>query len=175
MFNPLTVFCSMKPLGIRNNNPLNIRFSPMNVWKGQTGCNKGFCTFDTMEHGYRAALVLLLNYVKRGYDTISEIVSRWAPESENNTQAYINRVMSHFNGYTDTCYRDLTPDTKLPSEDRDELLSYLVELAWIMSLIETGYISYTGRSEIAGQCADIWPPFVSELNDSLMSAYRNYF
>lgn len=77
------------PLGLRINNPLNIRFSIMNTWKGQIGFEKGFCKFDTLEHGFRAALVLLCNYHRKGYDSIEKIVTRWAPPSENNTKAYI--------------------------------------------------------------------------------------
>ena len=127
-------------LGYRNNNPLNIRFSPMNVWKGQTGCNKGFCVFDTKVFGYRAAFVLLHNYVKRGYDTVSEIISRWAPESENNTKNYIRVVVDHFNGYDDSGFKSLTANTKLPKDDLEALLPYLFELAWIMSLVECGFV-----------------------------------
>lgn len=112
----------------------------MNVWKGQTGCRKGFCVFDTKAHGYRAAFVLLYNYVRRGYDTVSEIISRWAPESENNTKNYIRVVIDHFNGYDDPEYKSLTADTQLPKDDLEALLPYLFELAWIMSLVECGLV-----------------------------------
>lgn len=168
-------FNVMKALAIRNNNPLNIRFSPLNVWKGQTGSNKGFVTFENMEYGYRAALVLLRSYVKRGYDTVTSIISRWAPESENNTSAYIRTVVAHFNGYTDTDYHNLTADTKLPKDDPDALFSYLIELAWIMSLVETGYLSKVQRDFIKGYTVDRWPSDVSSLYDALMEASRKYF
>lgn len=142
----------MKPRGIRNKNPLNIRYSPMNHWKGQIGSPSGFCEFDTMEHGYRAALVLLLNYVKRGYDTIGSIIGRWAPASENDTQAYINVVIEHFNGYADPCYKHLHWTDKLPSGSIKDLLPYLFELAWIMSLVECGAVrDKTLRDDV------LWP------------------
>ena len=79
-------------LAFRNLNPLNIRYSPMNKWKGQCGSYKGFCKFSSMELGFRAAIVLLCNYHRKGYDTISKIVSHWAPASENDTTAYIRFV-----------------------------------------------------------------------------------
>ena len=115
----------MRPLGIRNNNPLNIRFSPMNNWRGQIGCNHGFCEFDTMEHGFRAAIVLLHNYVKRGYDNVYEIISRWAPKSENNTKAYIRIVLAHFNGYDDPDFKSLTSTTQFPKDDLEVLLPFI--------------------------------------------------
>lgn len=77
------------PLGIRNNNPLNIRYSPLNNWKGQTGCNRGFCTFESQFYGFRAAWLLLHKYLKRGLCTIYQIVSTWAPASENDVDAYV--------------------------------------------------------------------------------------
>lgn len=75
-----------------NNNPLNIRYSPQNQWKGQTGQNKGFCTFKHESYGIRAAYKILCNYIKNGINTIKEIISRWAPSCENNTKEYINFV-----------------------------------------------------------------------------------
>ena len=78
-----------KTLGIANCNPLNIRYSPMNKWQGQTGCNRGFCTFSDLDHGFRAALVLLRNYVRRGLVTPRQIISNWAPSNENDIESYI--------------------------------------------------------------------------------------
>lgn len=88
-----------KTLGQKNRNPLNIRFSPRNKWTGSVGQNKGFVVFRSMDYGYRAALKLLSNYVKNGYNTISSVISRWAPESENDTDAYIKTVCSKLDFY----------------------------------------------------------------------------
>ena len=85
----------MPTLGQRLNNPLNVRFSPMNNWKGQTGEERGFCKFVHVDYGYRAALILLRNYVRKGYNDLKLIVSRWAPPSENDTLAYIRFLKSH--------------------------------------------------------------------------------
>lgn len=79
-------------LGCRNRNPLNIRWSAKNKWQGQTGQCKGFCVFSSTKFGYRAALMLLRNYVRSGCDSIQAIISRWAPESENNVDAYVKSV-----------------------------------------------------------------------------------
>lgn len=83
-------------LGIRNNNPFNIRYNKLNKWIGLTGQNKGFCTFSSMEFGLRAGIVLLKNYVqKKKLHTLEEIIGRFAPASENNTRSYISFVRSH--------------------------------------------------------------------------------
>ena len=154
------------PIGCSNNNPLNIRFSPMNQWKGQIGCRKGFCVFDTKVHGYRAALVLLHNYVKRGYDTVHEIISRWAPASENDTKNYIRVVVEHFNGYADPCYKSLTADTKLPKDNLEALLPYLFELAWIMSLVECGLVHKD--CDLRNILWDAWSTSTSEYYEKLV-------
>ena len=46
-----------------------------------------------MAHGYRAAMRLLQNYQRLyGLRTLRQIISRWAPPSENDTRGYINTV-----------------------------------------------------------------------------------
>ncbi len=81
-----------KAIGYRINNPLHIRYSTANNWKGQQGEQSGFCVFDTPENGLRAAMVNLKTYRKKGVITIGDIISRWAPPTENNTQSYIDFV-----------------------------------------------------------------------------------
>ena len=85
------------PRGIRNNNPLNIRFNVRNDWKGQLGSDRergGMCVFSSPVWGFRAAFLLLQNYqVKHGCRTIRDIITKWAPpEDHNDTEAYIRRV-----------------------------------------------------------------------------------
>lgn len=70
------------------NNPLNIR-SSKSKWMGQTGELKGFCVFENDAWGYRAATYLLMRYRMKGWDTVREIISHWAPPSENDTAGYI--------------------------------------------------------------------------------------
>ena len=85
----------MLPRGIRNNNPLNIRRSK-DQWKGMAEVqnDRSFCQFETLEYGWRAAFYLLTRtyYHKYRLYTIRDIISRWAPSSENDTSAYIANV-----------------------------------------------------------------------------------
>lgn len=85
-----TVKNILEPRGIRNNNPLNIRWSAVNNWNGQTGQDSGgFAIFDTPENGIRAAAKILDSYQRRGIKTLGKIVTTWAPPIENNVEAYI--------------------------------------------------------------------------------------
>ncbi|CAI1204265.1 Uncharacterised protein [Serratia entomophila] len=79
--------------GLRNNNPGNIEASSANPWEGQAGSDGRFAKFETPEHGIRALGKNLLSYQRQGYDTVSEIVNRWAPASDgNDTDAYIKAL-----------------------------------------------------------------------------------
>lgn len=81
------------PRGIRNNNPLNIRIG--NTWLGERNnpTDQAFEEFVSIEYGYRAAFCVLRRYIRRYHkNTITAIVSTWAPASENNTQRYIDFV-----------------------------------------------------------------------------------
>ena len=86
------------PRGIRNNNPLNIRLTATR-WVGMRAKqeDKGFCQFNSMAYGWRAAFMLLFSYYhKHGLKTVRDIISRWAPPSDgNDTEAYIKRVVDY--------------------------------------------------------------------------------
>ena len=79
--------------GIRNNNAGNIRHSS-DKWLGEVqGSDKAFKTFSTPVYGIRALAKLLLNYERKySLNTISGIISRWAPTNENDTTAYVKAV-----------------------------------------------------------------------------------
>ncbi|WP_340619325.1 structural protein [Xenorhabdus siamensis] len=87
--------------GIRNNNPGNIDHNPKNKWQGQLQhdpkIEKRFCRFESPEYGIRALMKLLCNYHKGGHNSVSKIINRYAPDSENNTTAYINSVAKALN------------------------------------------------------------------------------
>ena len=79
--------------GLRNNNPLNIRRTAIR-WIGarieQT--DKSFVQFTSMAYGYRAAWKILQSYYERFCQqgkpfTVRNIISRWAPPNENDTEA----------------------------------------------------------------------------------------
>jgi hypothetical protein len=67
-------------LGIRNNNPGNLRSG-----SGQIGTNGGFAVFRSAVDGLAAMRDNLIAYGRQGYDTIASIVNRWAPPSDNNS------------------------------------------------------------------------------------------
>lgn len=88
----------MAPRSRRNNNPGNLRIGQ--PWQGlmpreqmtpEQKAEKDFCVFIDAAHGFRALAMLLQTYqTKYGLDTPAKIITRFAPSSENNTQAYIN-------------------------------------------------------------------------------------
>ena len=85
--------------GIRNNNPLNIRHSA-DKWQGAriAQTDKAFVQFQSMAYGYRAAWKILDTYCfrfKRERKTynVRNIIGRWAPPTENDTDAYIRAVV----------------------------------------------------------------------------------
>jgi hypothetical protein len=133
----------MEPRGIRNNNPLNIRRSK-DKWQGQinpSGNGNGngnnsspkgdaeFVQFYTMEYGWRAAFVILCRtyYGKYGLKTIRDIVSRWAPAKENNTEAYIRHVSD---------YTGIAPNKVLGSPQEHPTQWLLIGYA--MAVVENG-------------------------------------
>lgn len=78
----------------RNNNPLNIRKSKDKfVGEEEVQKDPDFKQFKDNIHGYRAAFTILKTYRnKYGLKTIEEIINRWAPPSENDTEKYIKFV-----------------------------------------------------------------------------------
>lgn len=82
------------PLGIRNNNPLNLVYSKNNNWHGQLRGQKGrFCAFESMVWGFRAAAMTLKKYITSyNRKTIRQIINAWAPPSENDTRNYAKFV-----------------------------------------------------------------------------------
>jgi hypothetical protein len=72
--------------GLRNNNPGNLR-----SWSGAAN-EGGFAKFDTMQNGVNAMSKQLELYNSRGNNTLSGIISTYAPSNENNTAAYIAEV-----------------------------------------------------------------------------------
>lgn len=81
-----------QPRGIRNNNPGNLNFVGQAGATRETGPNGQFAVFETAEAGLRALADQLRRYGARGINSIRAIISKFAPPSENNTQAYIGSV-----------------------------------------------------------------------------------
>ncbi len=82
------------PRGVRNCNPGNIRRSAVR-YLGEIvpSGDPEFRQFRSMAWGFRALFVLLETYRRRyGLRSVAQIITRWAPPSENHTEAYIRRV-----------------------------------------------------------------------------------
>ncbi|MBQ3130112.1 MAG: hypothetical protein IJC23_04395 [Bacteroidaceae bacterium] len=89
---------TQQPRGIRNNNPLNIRHSA-DRWKGMRTkqTDPAFVQFTSMAMGYRAAWRVLNSYHRRFLReqrpfTPRNVIYRWAPPAENDSQAYLRTV-----------------------------------------------------------------------------------
>lgn len=88
-----------KTRGILNNNPGNIKRTT-DQWRGLVMPQRDpyFFQFAQPVWGIRAMARVLKNYSARyGLDTVREIVTRWAPPTENDTEAYIAAVTSRLN------------------------------------------------------------------------------
>ena len=79
--------------GERNNNPLNIILTHT-LWNGmvQEQTDSRFIIFIAPEYGYRAAARIIRKNYFAGRTTINAIITAWAPDVENDTQAYIADV-----------------------------------------------------------------------------------
>ena len=114
------------PRGIRNNNPLNIRIG--NTWLGErpNPTDNAFEEFVSIEYGYRAAFCILRRYIKRYHkNTITSIISTWAPANENNTRRYIDFVADKM---------QITPSDIIDYGDKVQML----RLVAAMQLMECG-------------------------------------
>lgn len=90
--------------GLRNNNPGNIERTG-DVWQGMAPVQSDsrFVTFDDMVYGVRAAAVIFRNYARRyGLRSVRELISRWAPPVENDTEAYVRSVAQRVGVDADT-------------------------------------------------------------------------
>lgn len=121
------------PRGVRNNNPLNIKRSPI-AWEGKSALQPDavFETFDSPHYGIRAAARNLLTHYQRDQNnTVQEIVTTWAPPSDdNNTAAYIDHVCKKMG---------VLPDTELNLFDE----ATLTALVTAMMQMEIGAIPYS--------------------------------
>ncbi|MFL1515273.1 structural protein [Pseudomonas prosekii] len=89
------------PRGIRNSNPGNIRHAASVRWQGMaaTQTDSQFVQYLNPRWGIRAIARVLITYQDKRLaadgsriDTVRDIVERWAPPCENNTDAYVISV-----------------------------------------------------------------------------------
>lgn len=96
-------------LGVRLNNPGNLEWGApweglvprenSRYYKTGTAPQQRFCEFKDAASGIRAIMRTLITYADKrkaadgsAIDTVREVVSRWAPPTENNTNAYAAHV-----------------------------------------------------------------------------------
>lgn len=114
------------PRGLRNNNPGNIRRNSDAFQGEKTSSDREFKQFKSMAYGYRAIFKILSNYY-RNYklDTIRKMIGRWAPENENNTDAYIKAVSD---------YSGIPADDAIDITNREQIIRIVAG----MSKVENG-------------------------------------
>lgn len=97
------------PRGLTDNNPGDLTPPPSGTWNGQVGLDGPFCIFSDTVFGLRAlAMDIANNIVSDGNNTITLLISKYAPSSENNTAAYISSVA----GYAGLNPNDVIPQTQ---------------------------------------------------------------
>lgn len=117
--------------GWRLNNPCCIRKGTK--WQGltQVQTDDEFCSFISPLYGFRAAVILICKtYYGRKKATIRQIISSWAPPTENDTEAYVRAVARHVG---------CSPDMLLP-RPKAETKAVWVSLIWAIALHENGYV-----------------------------------
>ena len=86
------------PRSVRNHNPGNLDRTAT-VWQGEDRSASAqareprFCVFVAPEYGFRAMAKTWQTYAdKHAANTLTKIITRWAPAAENDTTAYIRAV-----------------------------------------------------------------------------------
>lgn len=81
------------PRGLRNNNPGDLTPPPSGTWNGQVGVDGPFSIFSDTVLGLRAlGIDIANNILSDGNNTITLLISKYAPPAENATANYISSV-----------------------------------------------------------------------------------
>lgn len=105
---------SKLPLGMRLNNPFNLKLQkPRIKWQGRVEdyalTQTVFDEFVNITKGVRAGTIDLITKYDRGLNTVRKIIEVFAPESENDTEAYIRAVCIFLSRKLSFTVRDDTP------------------------------------------------------------------
>jgi hypothetical protein len=116
--------------GIENCNPGNIRRSRVRyLGELHPSQDTHFKQFESMAWGYRAMFVLLDSYRKRyGLKSLGEMLTRYAPPTENHTALYIESVCD---------MTGIKADTELDTHSK----RVMIPIVAAMSRIENGRIA----------------------------------
>lgn len=119
------------PRGIRNNNPGNIDRVAGVRWQGQSSDQSSdprFVVFSDPRWGIRALARVLITYQDKRrardgsrIDSIQEIIDRWAPPHENNTNAYAKQVAQALG--------------RLPTDESIDVYDYRTMYALVVAII----------------------------------------
>lgn len=169
----------------RNFNPGNLNYAGQAGATLESGSGARFAKFASEEEGIAALVRQLRLYQQRGIDTIGEIVKKYAPPNENDTQAYI-ASMARWTG--------LSADEKLDFNDTDTVRRMVQGISrkegrftplsegQIMSgigianqraglpapSITTGDITInTQATDAAGIARDLYPALVAQANSGM--------
>jgi hypothetical protein len=98
---------ALAPRGIRNNNPGNIEWiaDAAKRWRGMLSRDGRYGIFDTAANGVRAIGGEIRANFRRGQNTIREILTEWAPPTENDTGSYMRSVAAELDVGLDTPLR----------------------------------------------------------------------
>jgi hypothetical protein len=106
-------------MAFRNNNPGNIRYNPK--IRGVIGRSPdGFSMFANKWSGLAAMRRLLVNYIDRGYNTLTKIINRYAPAADQNKPAIYIKFVSQKS--------KLDPNQVLKAEDVEKILAPMVKM-----------------------------------------------
>ncbi|EDS4115545.1 lytic transglycosylase domain-containing protein [Salmonella enterica subsp. enterica serovar Braenderup] len=84
--------------GIRNNNPGNLNFAGQKGATLESGPNARFASFPTMLEGVAALDRQVMLYLKRGKNTIDQIIDIYAPSSDGNNTSSYKSYLSQYTG-----------------------------------------------------------------------------
>ncbi|HDW1436526.1 TPA: lytic transglycosylase domain-containing protein [Escherichia coli] len=84
--------------GIRNNNPGNLNFAGQKGATLESGPNARFASFPTMLEGIAALDRQVMLYLKRGKNTIDQIIDIYAPSSDGNNTSSYKSYLSRYTG-----------------------------------------------------------------------------
>lgn len=105
-------------------NPCNLRIST-DTFLGEIkpSEDKQFKQFKSNAYGYRAAFRVLLTYITRyRINTIRGMIARFAPASENHTEAYVNTVSQR------AC---IDADKELRTVDKEDLMRMVAAMSYV--------------------------------------------
>ena len=120
---------NQKVRGYRNNNPLNLRISS-NAWKGkipvQQNTDKAFEQFVSMPYGFRANMINMRTLINRGFNTIEQLITKWAPADDGNNPAGYTQRVCKTTGYN--------KDDIINPQNAEQMQN----LAYAMAIVENG-------------------------------------